>query len=267
MRNRQCLFIALLVISRLVVVAQPTPPPGVSAAKFHLYLLAGQSNMAGRGTVEAIDATPHPRVWMLNRDNQWVPAIEPLHFDKPGVVGVGPGLAFGKLMAAEDTTVFIGLIPTAVGGSAIDSWQPEGYHEQTKSYPYNDAIRRGQLAQKTGTIRGVLWHQGESDSKPELMTTYEPKLVQLVERFRREFNAPTLPVVVGTLGDFYVAKNPSAATINTVLYNLPKRVLRIVCVAASGLTDKGDQTHFDAASARELGRRYAEAMQKLQATK
>lgn len=267
MRNLFSLPAIFLVISHVYVMAQSTLPAGLSPANFHLYLLAGQSNMAGRGTVEAVDKTPHTRVWMLTRDNQWVPATEPLHFDKPDVVGVGPGLAFGKLMAAQDTTVFIGLIPTAAGGSAIDAWQPGGYHEQTKSHPYDEAIRRAKLAQESGTLHGILWHQGESDSKPELVATYEQKLTQLIGRFRSELKSPGVPVVLGTLGDFYAAKTPSAAQINTILRNLPKHENRVACVDASGLTDKGDQTHFDAASARELGRRYAEAMQIIERTK
>lgn len=267
MRKVVSLLAFSLIMSSLDVRAQSALPAGVSPANFHLYVLAGQSNMAGRGTVETVDRTAHPRVWVLNRDNQWVPATEPLHFDKPDVVGVGPGLAFGKLMAAQDTTVFIGLIPTAAGGSAIEAWQPGGYHDQTKSHPYDEAIKRAQLAQKTGTLHGILWHQGESDSKPELAATYEQKLTQLIKRFRQELTSPAVPVVVGTLGDFFVSKTPSAAQINNILRTQPKRDPRVACVDASGLTDKGDQTHFDAASARELGRRYAKAMQTLERTK
>ncbi|MEZ0540158.1 sialate O-acetylesterase [Fibrella arboris] len=235
----------------------------MAPANFHLYLLAGQSNMAGRGKVDSLDKRPHPRVWMLDRSNQWVPATEPLHFDKPAVVGVGPGLAFGRQLADQDTGVFIGLIPAAVGGSAIDAWQPGGYHEQTKNYPYDEAIRRVQTAQRSGTLHGILWHQGESDSKPELAAGYEQKLTQLISRFRQEINSPSLPVVVGTLGDFYVVKNPAGEQINTILRNLPSHLSRIACADASGLTDGGDATHFNAASARELGRRYATAMQSM----
>ncbi|GAB2540625.1 sialate O-acetylesterase [Spirosoma aerophilum] len=230
-------------------------------------MLAGQSNMAGRGKVDSVDKTPHPRVWMLNKANQWVPATEPMHFDKPAVVGVGPGLAFGKQMAEEDTSLFIGLIPTAVGGSAIDAWQPGGYHEQTKNYPYDEGIKRVQLAQQSGTLQGILWHQGESDSKPELAALYEQKLIQLISRFRQVFKAPATPVVVGTLGDFFTAKNPSAVQVNAILINLPNRVSRVACANASGLTDGGDATHFNAESARELGRRYAKAMQALKKSK
>lgn len=261
------LSLLFLVSCPFIAWAQPGLPPGLPPAKFHLYVLAGQSNMAGRGKVDTLNKTPHPRVWMLNKANQWVPATEPMHFDKPAVVGVGPGLAFGKEMAAQDTSIIIGLIPTAVGGSAIDAWTPGGYHEQTKNYPYDEAIKRVQLAQQAGTLHGILWHQGESDSKPELTDTYEAKLTQLIGRFRQVFNSPAVPVVVGTLGDFYVAKNPSAARINTILVNLPSHLARVACAQATGLTDGGDATHFNAESARELGLRYAKAMQAIEPKK
>lgn len=265
---RNLLFSALfLTISPFIALAQSTLPTGVSLANFHLYMLAGQSNMAGRGKVDSLDKTPHPRVWMLNKANEWVPAREPMHFDKPTVVGVGPGLAFGKEIVEQNPDVFIGLIPTAVGGSAIDAWQPGGYHEQTKNYPYDEAIKRVQVAQQSGTLHGILWHQGESDSKPELAAVYEQKLVQLIGRFRDVFRSPAVPVVVGTLGDFYITKNPAATEINAVLVKLPTHLSRVACADASGLTDGGDATHFNAQSARELGRRYAKAMQALEKTK
>lgn len=218
--------------------------------------------MAGRGTVAASDRVPHPRVWVLDQRGEWVPATEPLHFDKPGVVGVGPGLSFGKAMAEADSSVVIGLIPTAVGGSPISAWQPGGFHEQTKSHPYDDALRRLKMAQSTGTLKGILWHQGESDSKPELVAVYAEKLTQLLDRFRREVGT-AVPVVVGTLGDFHVAKNPAAGSINGILKSLPQHVSGTACVETTGLTDRGDQAHFSAESARELGRRYAAAMQNL----
>src|SRR5262245_33767010 len=67
--------------------------------KFHLYLLIGQSNMAGRGTVEEQDKRPHPRVLMFTKENTWAPAVDPLHFDKPAAAGVGLGSSFGRAMA------------------------------------------------------------------------------------------------------------------------------------------------------------------------
>lgn len=250
------LVVFLFILFTLKTIAQN---PDFKGKKLHLYLLVGQSNMAGRGTIEESDRMPHPRIWMLNKENQWVPAISPMHFDKP-VAGVGPGLEFARIMAEADTSIIIGLIPAAAGGSPIDSWQPSGYHDQTKSHPYDEAIRRTKAALLVGTLKGILWHQGESDSKPELVGSYIQKLEVLIRRFRKELSARNVPFVVGTLGDFYVANNPDGKNINEQLRNLPKKVKRTACVEAAGLTDKGDKTHFDTPSARELGRRYAEAM-------
>src|SRR5690606_23928776 len=87
-----------------------------------LFLLAGQSNMAGRGDIEAQDSIVHPRIFVLNRDLEWVAAVEPLHFDKP-VAAVGPGLSFARALADADPEAIIGLIPAAVGGSPITSWE------------------------------------------------------------------------------------------------------------------------------------------------
>ena len=89
----------------------------------HLFLLVGQSNMAGRGKVEPQDTVPIPRVLMLDRQRTWVPAVDPMHFDKP-VAGVGLGRSFAARIADAHADVTIGLIPAAVGGSPIDAWQP-----------------------------------------------------------------------------------------------------------------------------------------------
>jgi len=231
---------------------------------FHLYLLAGQSNMAGRGKIGEQDTTIHPNVYVLNKENKWQLAVDPLHFDKPKMVGVGPGLTFGKTMADFKKGIKIGLIPCAAGGSSIDSWTVGGYHKQTKSYPYDEAIKRTKIAMKTGTLKGILWHQGESNSKPECLKVHQEKLAALIVNFREELEIPNLPFIVGKLGDFYVLKNPNAKEMNTILENLPNVVKNTACVKVSGFTDKGDETHFDSKSARELGRRYAKAMIKLE---
>jgi hypothetical protein len=167
-------------------------------------------------------------------------------------------------MAGYKERVRIGLIPCAAGGSPISSWTRGGYHEQTKSHPYDDAIARAKAAMKDGVIKGIIWHQGESDSKPELVKVYQAKLEELIADFRRDLGDDKLPFVVGKLGDFYVERNPNAESINEILERIPKIVKNTACVDATGLTPKSDLTHFDAESARELGRKYAEQMIKLE---
>lgn len=229
---------------------------------FHLYLLMGQSNMAGRGPITPeLAAVGHARVFMLNAAGEWVPAKNPVHFDKPKVAGVGPGLSFGVAMAEADPNVRIGLVPCAVGGTAIRYWQPGAYDEATKTHPYDDAVLRIQNAVRCGVVKGVLWHQGEADSNPTAAAAYLPKLAELIGRVRQLVGQPVLPVVAGELGRF----KPNSLTFNAQLLKLPTVVPHTAVVTSENLTDKGDQTHFDGASADEYGRRYATAMRALQA--
>ena len=246
--------------------------PPAQKEKFRLYILAGQSNMAGRGTVEAVDTLPNRRVLRLNARGQWEIAQDPIHFDKP-TAAVGPGLTFGRLLAAADTSVVIGLIPCAVGGSGIDAWAPGAYFADTQTHPYDDALARIRTARQAGTLAGIIWHQGETDSSPEKSPLYAQKLTALIARFRADLQAPTLPFVAGQLPAFQFEKlaadgqqmpNPGAERVNAAITSLRKTVPHYAFVSAAGTTDRGDHLHFDARSARLMGQRYAQAMQQFQ---
>ena len=227
---------------------------------FHLFLLVGQSNMAGRGAVTAADKEPPARVLMLNQAGEWVPAVDPLHFDKPKMVGVGLGRTFGLEIAKATPGVTIGLIPCAVGGSPIDSWTPGAFYQPTQSHPWDDAMRRAKLALEAGTLKGILWHQGESDSSAALAPSYEGKLHDLIARFRKELKSPAVAFIVGQLGVFSDAPwTEHKRQVDRAHRDLPQKVKHTAFVAAEGLKHKGDKTHFDADSYREFGRRYAAA--------
>ncbi len=231
---------------------------------FHLYLLVGQSNMAGRGKVTEQDQQPHSRVLMLNKKRDWVPATDPLHFDKPGIVGVGVGKTFGIEMANDNPDVTIGLIPCGVGGSPISSWQPGEFYKPTKSHPWDDAIERAEVALEKGTLKGILWHQGESDSKEGLAEVHEQKLHDLIKRFRTELSAADVPFIAGQMGQFVERPwSDAKRLVDTAHQNLPKHVKKTAFVSSDGLRHKGDKVHFDADSYRELGRRYADAYRRL----
>jgi hypothetical protein len=228
--------------------------------KFHLFLLVGQSNMAGRGKVGQQDRKPHARVVVFSKQGKWNPAVDPLHFDKPGVVGVGLGKSFGIHIAADDPDITVGLIPCAAGGSPLASWEPGGYHGQTKSHPWDDALRRARAAMKDGTLKGILWHQGESDAKDGLAAVYEKKLHALIRRFREELPAEHIPFIAGQLGQFPDRPwDVFKRQVDLAHRHLPDKVARTAFVDSDGLSHKGDQVHFDAASYRHLGSRYAEA--------
>jgi hypothetical protein len=233
---------------------------------FHLYLLAGQSNMAGRGKVEESDTVANPRVLALTKDGSWAPATAPLHWDK-SVAGTGLGRSFALTLVESDPDIVIGLIPAACGGSAISSWVPGGYHDQTKSHPWDDAVQRTQRAMQDGTLKGILWHQGESDSQPERSAVYQKRLTELILRFRNEFQNPQLPFLIGQLGQFperpwSEARQQVDAAHRAVATSVPF----VSFVHSDDLTCNPDNVHFDSKSLRTFGKRYAAALQRLQTT-
>ncbi len=232
--------------------------PAIQKGKAHIYLLAGQSNMAGRGTVGAIDTLADPHIWMLTKDERWVPAREPLSFDKPTVVGVGPGFAFAREILRQDASATILLVPSAVGGTRIDLWKPGAYDSTTKTHPYDDAIRRARKAMESGELKGIIWHQGESDCTPALSAVYENKLRELIQRFRTDLNAPSVPFILGEISNFKQVENPSKDVINITIKKVAGSTTYSGFAETTGLKHRGDSVHYDSPSARELGRRYAE---------
>ncbi|WP_269525446.1 sialate O-acetylesterase [Coraliomargarita parva] len=224
---------------------------------FHLYLLAGQSNMAGRGEVDVQSKIPYPRVLMLDQSGKWVPARDPVHYDKPAA-GVGPGRTFAAALTELDDSIVIGLIPAACGGSSITTWVPGGYHDQTHSHPYDDAIARTRRAMEDGTLKAILWHQGESDSKSPNSEQYKERLITLIQRFREEFQDPGLPFVIGQLGQFPGRHwNSNRRAVDQAQREVAEELYHVGFVSSDGLSCLPDKTHFNTESQREFGRRYA----------
>lgn len=187
---------SLLIVTSLTAALARTPAAPVKLPAqeyFHLYLMLGQSNMSGRGAAGEEDRTPHPRVMMLTTNGVWQPAVEPVTHDRPTMLGVGPGLAFGKALAEANPEITVGLVPCSMGNSPLSRWQRGGDL-------HANALQRAKLAMSSGTLKGVLWHQGESDSKPGLAETYGARLDEMIQHFRQEIGVPGLPFVAGQLG-------------------------------------------------------------------
>ena len=120
---------------------------------------------------------------------------------------------------------------------------------------------------QSGTLKGILWHQGESDSSREFAPQYETKLHDLIARFRRELGAPNIPFICGQLGQFADSPwNEFKKQVDQAHRDLPKKISHTAFVASDGLNHKGDKVHFDADSYREFGKRYAAAYLKLAPT-
>jgi hypothetical protein len=244
----------------------PTPSAPVDQLppkeQLHLYLLIGQSNMAGRGALANAPLVSNDRILNFSKENAWVAAVEPLHTDKP-IAAAGLGMSFAREMADADPKVTIGLIPCAVGGTPLQRWQKGGDL-------YKQALARAKAAMQQGTLKGVLWHQGEGDSgKEDTARSYGARLSQMVKDLRAELGAGDVPFVAGELGDFLAKQGKDGApsfwpVVNEQIAELPKLVPNAAVAKSSGLKHKGDGVHFDTPSLREFGKRYAEAMKKLQ---
>jgi len=226
----------------------PAPP-----RKLDVYLLIGQSNMAGRAPIGEAEAGVIDGAFLLDAKDQWEGAKNPLNRHSTIRKGLGmqkmnPGYTFAKAMLEASDGVSVGLVVNAKGGTKIEEWA-----KGTKFY--EEAVRRTRIAAKTGKLQGVLWHQGESNGgNPD---GYLEKLKSLIENLRKDLGAPDLPFVAGQVNNLPV--------INDQVAKLPELVPHTGFVRSEGLTAM-DRWHFDAKSMKLLGERYAGEMRKLQTT-
>lgn len=222
--------------------------------KLNVFLLIGQSNMAGRGRLAEVPDIFHPDVLMF-REGRWIPAKEPLHTDKPAIAGVGLGMSFAVELLARRAMKPIGLVACAVGGSQLCQWMPG-------ADLYANAIAVAKHALADGVLKGILWHQGEGDSgNADDANSYGHRLQQMISRLRVELMAEHVPVITGELGPFLANCPPCSffGIVNRQLWGGVEQVPAYACVSAEGLTDNGDALHFNSTSLREFGRRYADA--------
>lgn len=239
--------------------------------KVFLFLLIGQSNMAGRGAIEAEDLIGNRRIAFYNADRQWQVARDPLHWDRPTANGVGPALSFARaLLPNLPPDAVIGLIPAAQGATSITWWQKSyagAYTFYDGQYLYPHALGRALEAAQVGTFAGILWNQGENDAgaaEADGGASYRTKLHQLIADLRNDLNRPGLPFIVSTLGPW----RTNAAAINSVFLSLPSEVSNTAAVDTNDpavapflVNNPNDTPHYISSSYRLLGQLYAAAFQ------
>ena len=244
-----------------------------------VFLLAGQSNMAGRARIDKMISSNDDskviinghEILSLNKQNKWIPARDPLHYDKPTKCGIGPGLSFAKLICQcgiIQKNRKIGLIPCAFGGTSILDWMPisnenNKFNDSNTINLFNYTVNKVNIGLKLipdSQLKCILWHQGESDSNSiENAKKYEDYIISLMNSFRKSFNNNSLPILVGGLGEFleYNDTFKYYKPINNALMNLCKKLDNIGYVSSNKLNDCGDFLHFNKKSYIVLGNRYA----------
>jgi len=243
-----------------LAVEKPTVLP--SKQNFYIYILAGQSNMAGRGFVQPQDTVYSPNVLTLDKNNEWVYAKEPLHYYEPTRTGLDCGLSFGKkLSSLYGRNITIGLVPCAIGGSSIEQWLDDSMYRDVNLY--SNMMQKVKIAMQYGTLKGLLWHQGETNASRVNYKNYKQKLERFFTKLRTDINYPDLPVYAGELSSFLNRKtNPFADSVNKDLHDLSASMKNMYVIKTGDLTPKLDTIHFDSRSQRIMGERFAKAAYK-----
>ena len=236
------------------------------AADYDIYLCIGQSNMAGRAQIIGKSAMQEMEgVFLLNDQNSFEVAKNPLNRYST----VRKGLELQRLSIAymfskkmhELTGRNIGLVCNARGETSIKHWQ-----KGAKQGYYDEAVKRTKAAMKYGTLRGIIWHQGEYDCTGDLKE-YQQLLTQLISDLRVDLGDANLPVVYGQISQWNWTKTEAGtAPFNEMIIGMPKVIKNTACATTEELTPfiGEHDPHFSAKSQKTLGARYAEKMMELQ---
>lgn len=238
---------------------------------YDVYLVIGQSNMAGRGEMTEADKDVIPGVYILDDRDSIVPASAPLNIyssvrKKKEIQGVNPAMSFCRLVA-EKTSRKILLVVNARGGTSIERWMKnykgtvrysakvDGPERDGMLIPslYEEAVRRTRIAMRYGQLKGILWHQGESNSEEDASKQYLSQLSTFVADLRNDLDAPDVPFVAGEIYEGY--KN--AVYFNRQIRKISRKIDNAYCVSSKGCTSKSDQLHFSRDGQILLGERYA----------
>ena len=275
MKNAKFYFLATLAMllgSVVSVWAEPDP-------NFHIYLCFGQSNMEGQGNIESQDKSVDSRFQVLcsydncgsRKKGGWYDATPPLSCCSGA--HLGPVDYFGRTLVKKlPEHIKVGVSVVAIAGCDIQLFEKENYKNyRAESYmqgtiqsyggnPYGRLVEMGKEAQKVGVIKGILLHQGETNTgqnnwPSRVKAVYNDLIKDL------GLNADEVPLLVGEV--VRTDQGGQCGSMNNIIANVPSTIPNSYVISAQGLGHKGDNLHFSSASYRTLGERYAEQMLKV----
>ncbi len=224
--------------------------------KLDIILGIGQSNMAGRADFSAYTGAMQD-VFLLTPAGEFENASNPMNKYSNirkdiSLQKLGPSYSCA-LKLQEYMHKPVAFVVNAQGGSSITTWYQPGKSN------YDASVVRAKEAQRFGRIRGVIWHQGESDSGNA--GTYMEKLKTMVENLRKDLNEPDLYFVAGELA-YWRGGGTGSTAFNTMIRTIAANIPNSDWISAEGCTPLIDNSdpHFDAPSAILLGERYAEKL-------
>ena len=267
---RKSMLIVLILVTSNVFAQDPN---------FHIYLCFGQSNMEGQGTIEAQDRIVDSRFKVMEAvscsnlgrtKGSWYTAVPPL---TRCYSGLSPADYFGRTMVLSlPSNIRVGIINVSVAGCKIELFDKENYQAYVSTItedwlkniineyggnPYGRLVEMAKLAQKDGVIKGILLHQGESNTGD---AQWPVKVKRVYEQLIQDLNliADSVPLLAGEVVN--ADQGGGCASMNTIIAKLPQTIPNSYVISSKGCTDAADNIHFNAAGYREIGKRYAVKM-------
>ncbi len=265
---------------RLLVPAMIMAVSGMAQDKnFHIYLCLGQSNMQGSSFVEPMDRLDVSERFKVMSTvdyadgtrvkGEWYTAVPPLVNQNYGLT---PMDYFGRTMAANlPDDIKIGVIPVAVAGCRIEHYDKNFDQDSLKNapdwfknimsgydnHPYNALVKYGRKAQKEGVIKGILLHQGESNTGD---TEWPAKVNEIYRNLLADLglNADEVPLLAGEV--VTTEQGGVCGAMNAIIDSLPNTIPTAHVVSAANIPQRGDNSHFSSHGYRVLGCRYATTM-------
>lgn len=245
---------------------------------FHIYLAFGQSNMEGHARFEPQDTIVDSRFQVMaavdcpdlgRTKGNWYTAAPPLTRCRTGLT---PTDYFGRtLLENLPNNIRVGVINVSVGGCKIELFDKDNYEEYVSSSPdwlknmvkeydgnpYGRLVEMAKLAQKDGVIKGILMHQGESNTGDE---EWPAKVKIVYDNLLKDLGleANSVPLLAGEMVS--AEQGGRCASMNEIIATLPEVVPQAHIISSENCEAVRDGLHFSAAGYRELGSRYGEKM-------
>ena len=244
-----------------------------------VFLCFGQSNMEGFPGIEQQDQGPVDERFQLlaavdfpkqgRTKGHWYPALPPLC--RPSA-GLCPADYFGRTLVSNlPPHIKVGVVNVSIGGCKIELFEKDTFQSYAATAPkwmtntiatysgnpYQHLVEMAKLAQKDGVIKGILLHQGESNTNDK---DWPNKVKGIYNNLIKDLNlkAEEVPLLAGELVN--ADQKGACASMNSIIDDLPKTIPTSYVISSKGCTSRPDHLHFDPAGYRELGKRYGERM-------
>jgi hypothetical protein len=245
---------------------------------FYIFLCFGQSNMEGNARYQPQDTIVDERFQVLaavdcpdldRTKGDWYPAVPPLCRCRTGLT---PADYFGRTMVANlPKNIRVGVINVSIGGCKIELFDKDNYASYVSTAPswmlnmireydgnpYGRLVEMAKLAQNKGIIKGILLHQGESNTNDSL---WPQKVRAVYNNLMKDLalNPDSVPLLAGEV--VHADQGGICASMNSIIATLPQAISNAHVISSNGCTDAPDNLHFDAEGYRVLGKRYAVKM-------